>query len=271
MTQKPKPRGLLLDLDGVFYVGDTLIDGARQTIEFLRQQGIPHRYITNTTTLSQRALQTKLSNLGLPVEAREILSAPQAALLYLKNKGIQSAYLLLRDEVKKDFSEITESCEKPQAVVIGDIDDAWDYNCLNQAFKHIQNGAELIALHKNKFWQTPDGLRLDIGAFVAGLEYATGITATVVGKPSHAFFEQALKALELPAEKVAMIGDDIDSDVGGAQRSGITGILVKTGKYREAYAAASDIKPDLILPSIKQLPEQLFSSNGIIGSMDPPH
>lgn len=248
-------RGLLLDLDGVFYVGNRLLDGAVEAIEFLQQQKIPHCYITNTTTRSQQALHDKLTMLGLPIAAHEILSAPQAALTYLKDKGISSAYLLLREEVKADFAAIDQNSDSPEAVIIGDIGSGWDYERLNQAFLHITHGAELIALHKNKFWEASDGLRLDIGAFVAGLEYATGREAVITGKPSAAFFEQAANSLRLNASEVAMVGDDIDSDVGGAQGCGILGILVKTGKYREAYTNASPIKPDLTLKSIAELPQ----------------
>lgn len=115
------------------------------------------------------------------------------------------------------------------------------------------NGAELIALHKNKFWQTQTGLRMDIGAFVAGLEYVTGKPATVIGKPAGAFFQMALQPLGLPVSHVAMVGDDIDSDVGGAQQVGLVGVLVKTGKYREDYVANSLVRPDMLIDSVADL------------------
>lgn len=115
------------------------------------------------------------------------------------------------------------------------------------------NGAELVALHRNKFWQTEAGLQMDIGAFVAGLEYVTGKSATVLGKPSPEFFAAALSRIGLKPGETAIIGDDIDTDIGTAQTLGIMGILVKTGKYRAAYAQASGITPDLVLDSIADL------------------
>ncbi len=249
--------GLLLDLDGVFYIGHQLIDGAIEAIEFLRQHNIPRLYITNTTTRSQKALFEKMQDLGLPIDQEEILSAPQAALDYLKQQKIDSAYLLLRDEVKADFQTIEQKSAQPQAVVIGDIGSRWRYALLNQAFLYLMDGAQLIALHKNKFWQAEEGLRLDIGAFVAGLEYATDTQAIIIGKPSPAFFEQAVHRLGLPKNRIAMLGDDIDTDVGGAQAFGLQGILVKTGKYRASYAQASGITPDAQLESIADLPALL--------------
>jgi HAD superfamily hydrolase (TIGR01458 family) len=138
-------------------------------------------------------------------------------------------------------------------VVIGDIGNAWTYDLLNNVFRLVTNGAELVALHRNKFWQTEAGLQMDIGAFVAGLEYVTGKTATVTGKPSPEFFAAALSRIGLKPGEVAMIGDDIDTDIGAAQAQGMMGILVKTGKYREAYVRASKIKPDLVLDSIADM------------------
>ena len=121
----------------------------------------------------------------------------------------------------------------------------------------VMAGAELIALHKAKYWQTQDGLQVDIGAFVAAVEYATGKEATIIGKPSPAFFQAAVQELDCPRDEIVMIGDDIDADVGGAQKCGIRGILVRTGKYRQEYVSASAITPDAVLDSIAQLPRYL--------------
>jgi HAD superfamily hydrolase (TIGR01458 family) len=116
------------------------------------------------------------------------------------------------------------------------------------------NGAKLVAMHRNKYWQTENGLRMDIGAFVAGLEYVAGCEAMVIGKPSQEFFKLAIQSLGLPTPNVAMIGDDIEADVGGAQAAGLTGILVRTGKYRADTVARSTVRPDADLDSIADLP-----------------
>ena len=142
----------------------------------------------------------------------------------------------------------------PARLVVGDIGAQWSYPLMDRAFRELMNGAELVAMHKNRYFQTGDGLRLDIGCFVAGLEFATGHTAIIVGKPSPDFFQLGLESLGLPAENVAMVGDDIDSDVGGSQAIGIAGILVRTGKYREAYAKESEVRPDAVIDSIADLP-----------------
>ena len=252
-------KGLLLDLNGVFYTGEQLLKGAIEAIEFLKSNKVPHRFITNTTTESLDTFHNKLTQMGLPIDKSEIISSPYAAVLYLRQRGKPKCHLLLAEDTKKDFAAFPVSDTEPDFVVIGDMGDRWNYHILNQAFQLLSNGAELIALHKGKYWQVEDGLRLDIGAFVTGLEYATGKTATVIGKPDSAFFQLALEELGLPNENVAMVGDDIDSDVGGAKLVGLTGVLVKTGKYREESAARSEVQADAVLESIADL-KQIFEN-----------
>jgi HAD superfamily hydrolase (TIGR01458 family) len=254
MPQQKNFKGVLIDLDGVLYVGDSVIDGAHEAIDYLRRHNIPRRYITNTTTRSIETLQRKLIELDFSIDADEIISAPYASVLYLRQQDEPSCWLLLADDVKRDFSEFDETEDAPDYIVIGDIGDAWSYDLLNRVFQQIMQGSRLIALHRSKFWQTERGLQLDIGAFVAGLEYASGKDALIIGKPSPSFFRLALDDLGVPAGNTVIIGDDIDSDVGGGQACGLSGILVKTGKYRADYAAASGVEPDLLLDSVAQLP-----------------
>ncbi len=252
-----KISGLLFDLDGVIYVGDQVIDGAVETIRTVQERSIPHRFVTNTTTKSRDALSRKMQAMGLPVQAHEILSAPYAARVYLRQRQPHSCYFLVSEAVRDEFREFTTSETDPEVVVVGDIGRAWNYDLMNQLFGLLMGGAELIALHKGKYWQTADGLRMDIGAFVAGLEYVTGVDATVIGKPSPAFFQSAILELGCPAEEIVMVGDDIESDIGGAQRCGLRGFLVRTGKYRPEILAASSITPDAVLDSIVNLNEYL--------------
>lgn len=245
-------RGVLCDLDGVLYVGEQAIEGAVEAIHTLQERQIPHRYVTNTTTQSREALSQKLQRLGFPIKADEILSAPAAACVYLRQRQARACYFAVSEAIRDEFNEFPSVDTAPDVVVIGDIGRAWNYDLMNHLFQMIMDGAELVAMHKGKYWQTSEGLRVDIGAFIAGLEYVTGTTATLVGKPSPAFFQAAAHELGCPTDDIVMIGDDIESDVGGAQQSGIRGILVKTGKYREEVEAASSVVPDAIFDSIAQ-------------------
>lgn len=250
-------KGILFDLDGVLYVGSRAIEGAAEAVGKIRASGMPCRFVTNTSTLSLASLQQKINALGFSISADEIISAPQATILYLKHQHNPVCRLLLADDVKKDFKELRQSDTDANYIVIGDIGDAWSYALLNEVFNCLMHGAKLIAIHKNRFWQTELGLQMDIGGFIDGLEYASGVKAMIIGKPSLDFFKIALDDMGLNPDEVAIIGDDIDVDVGGGQQAGLKGILVKTGKYRQSYAEASTIKPDLLIDSIADLPAAL--------------
>jgi HAD superfamily hydrolase (TIGR01458 family) len=254
MNTLSSTKGILFDLDGVLYVSSSAIDGAIEAIKKIRTSGMPCRFVTNTSTLSLASLHKKIQQLGFSIPENEIISAPQAALLYLRQLQDPVCRFLLADDVKKDFAEFRQSNTEAEYIVIGDIGNAWSYDLLNEVFNCLMHGAKLIAIHKNRFWQTEHGLQMDIGGFVDGLEYASGTKAMIIGKPSKDFFQIALDHMGLQANQAAMIGDDIDADIGGAQQAGLQGILVKTGKYRKSYADLSAITPDLIIDSVAELP-----------------
>lgn len=259
MVHPESIRGLLIDLDGVLYVGERPIAGARAALEALRSRGIARRFVTNTTTRTAAEVVAKLRALGFAVDDAEVFSAVTATRTFLRaaGDGRPSVHLLVRDSVKSEFAEFPQDREHPDFVVVGDIGAAWSYELMNRAFRQLMHGAELVAMHRNRFFETEDGLRLDIGAFVAGLEAVTGKRARIIGKPSRDFFQLGLDALRLPAEQVAMVGDDIDSDVGGARDAGLGGLLVRTGKYREDDVRGSAVTPDAVLDSIADLPAWL--------------
>lgn len=257
MTELKCIRGFLFDLDGVLYVGGQAIEGAGEALKKIRRCGYSCRFITNTSTLSLASLQRKLQGLGFAIPKEEIFSAPQVVLRYLRSRGDPVCHLLLAEEVKRDFSEFRQSELQADYVVVGDIGEGWNYRVLNRVFCLLFEGAELIAVHKNRFWQTEEGLKMDLGGFVAALEYASDKQAKIIGKPAPDFFRLAVQDMGFAPSQVAIVGDDIDADVGGGQAAGLVGILVKTGKYRESYVSASCIRPDLVIGSIRELPQAL--------------
>lgn len=252
-------RGILFDLDGVLFVGESAIPGAAETIRKLKQRGIAMRFITNTTAKHRTTIWNMLRKLGFDVEQHEIITTPGVAASYLLRRGRISCWPVVSDDVRAEFAsfEITE--DRPQAIVIGDIGPKWDYALMNRLFNMVTEGSEIVALHKGKSWRTEKGLQIDIGAFVAGLEYAAGKTATVIGKPSELFFELAVKAIGLPKSGLIMVGDDIDNDVMGAQQVGLPGILVKTGKYNPVLVEGSSVTPDAVIGSVANIWELLDS------------
>lgn len=252
-------EGLLLDLDGVLVVSWKPIDGAIDTIARLRERGIPFRIMTNTTSHSRVDLSEQLRGSGFDIPAYEILTAPAATGAYLRAHYPGSrVYLLGETGVAQDLDGVTLVDDEPaDVVVIGGADEAFIFGNFNKAFRMLLGGASLVAMHRNFSWLTDEGLCLDAGAYVLGLEAATGLTAAITGKPSPDFFESGLDSLGLPAERVAMVGDDLDHDVLAAQTMGMTGVLTRTGKFRQERVDASDDRPDHVVDSIADVPVAL--------------
>ena len=250
--------GILFDLDGVIYQGDSLISGAKDSINLLRQNNIPCRFITNTTRMTKKNLVTKFQAMGLTLKVNEVFAAPHAAVEYCKNMDYTTIGLVVPDnEMEEDFIDFDLHAENPQAIVLGDMGNLFTYDLLNVLFKKILNGAEIVAMHKNKYWHSGNGLTLDLGAFVAALEFATEKEAVVIGKPNPHLFQLAVKPWGLSFQSIYMVGDDIKGDIGGANNVGMQSILVKTGKYREESLKRSEITPDFIINSVADLPELL--------------
>ena len=210
-------RAICLDLAGVLYQGPRLLPGAQDALQRLRATGLPLRFVTNT---SQRNRSQILSDL---------FTAPQAAHDYLTRRGL-TPYCLFHPNLEEEFSDLEG--KQPDAVLIGDAGRKFTYEHLDQAFRLLHDGAPLIAIGENRYYQLDDGLHLDAGPFVRALEYAANCKAIITGKPSPAFFEQVLADLGTRPEYTLMVGDDVHGDVEGALNSGMQACLVQTGKYR---------------------------------------
>ncbi|WP_029523067.1 TIGR01458 family HAD-type hydrolase [Persephonella sp. KM09-Lau-8] len=251
MIDFKKIKGFLLDLDGVLYIIDKPIEGAQETLKKLKEK-YPVRFITNTTTRPRKVVYQKLIKMGFDVKEEEIFSALEATKQFLKEKDA-GAFLILTDLALEDMKDIKK--EPVEYVVIGDARDNFTYENMNKAFRYLMDGAELLAAAKNKYFRDKDGkLSLDCGAYIVGLEFATGKKAKLIGKPNKDFFLLAVKSMGLKPEEVAVIGDDIESDVKGAMDAGLKGILVKTGKFTP-QDLEKGIKPDLIIENINQILE----------------
>jgi HAD superfamily hydrolase (TIGR01458 family) len=249
--------GLLLDLSGVIYVQDEAVPGAAEALERLRSDGIPIRLVTNTTMRPRSSILERLERLGIEADPAELLTPATLAASRCAEAGYESVSLVVLDELREDLEGLEERGDSVDAVIVGDLGEGWDYDVLNRAFRQLMDGADLIALQKNRYWETAGGLSLDAGPFVSALEYATGREAEVVGKPSPPFFELALGELGTSADRAAMVGDDVEADVGGAMEAGLAGILVRTGKYREDLVKESGIAPTATVDSIADVPALL--------------
>jgi HAD superfamily hydrolase (TIGR01458 family) len=248
--------GVLLDIDGVLTVSWEPIPGAVETLGWLRERGIPFRLITNTTTHARDELAATLREAGFDVRPEEVVTAVVATASYLRTHHPGAGVFVLSDgDPRRDLEGVRlVGLEEAEVVVLGGACEDFSYPTINRVFQRLMAGATLVGMHRNLYWRTSEGLQLDAGAYVAGLEEATGRPAAICGKPARAFFEEALRLLGVPAERAAMVGDDVVNDVLGAKRAGLTGVLVRTGKFLPSDLEREGEGPDAVLDSIAHLP-----------------
>ena len=246
-------RGLVLDADGVIVLKGAPLPGSVEAIRALQERHIPFRVVTNFSQLHRTSLAGWFAKAGLTIDPGAMITASSATAAYTASAHAGSALFVLaaadaarefdgQHRVTADEAEVLPA-GSVSAVVIGDAGDDLSYRNLDVAFRLVRGGAELLAMHRNPWWLTDAGETLDAGGFVAGLEFATGRHARVLGKPSPEVFRQAIAGLRadlderLPAFSFAMVGDDPLADVAAAQRVGLRGVLVLSGKTRRADLA----------------------------------
>jgi HAD superfamily hydrolase (TIGR01458 family) len=249
---------ILLDVDGVLHVSGVPIPGAADAVHRLRANGHRLRFVTNTTIRSRSQLADLLRSNGIEVEDDEVQTAASTAVRVLKGRRVLA---LTMHALVHDLEGLELVGEEADAVLLGGADETpetnlvFSYMNLARAFQELEMGADLYCLHRNRWWQTKHGPFLDSGAFVAGLEYAAQVEATVLGKPSPEYFTAALEALDADREMTWMVGDDLESDIAGAHGVGMRTVLVRTGKFRPDIVERSRVQPDGIVSSLAQLPE----------------
>jgi len=252
---------VLLDIDGVLTVSWRPLPGAAEAMRWLHDHEVAVRLVTNTSSATRREIARRLGDAGLPVDTDHIITAVSAAAHFLVATHPGAGCLVVNEgDLTEDLVGVEQvDAGRAGVVLLGGAGPTIGYRQLNQAFELALAGVPLVALHRNTRFQTSDGLALDMGAFLLGLESAAGVEATVVGKPAPAFFRAALDEVGTGADQAVMVGDDIDSDVLGAQASGITGVLVRTGKFRSADLERAPGRPDHVIDDIGRLPELLDS------------
>lgn len=248
-------KGVLLDITGVLYeAGEgagTAIPGSVEAVERLKEAGIPVRLVTNETCSTRKVLVEKLHHHNFSICETDIFSPVPAVVSVLKEQGL-IPHLLVHPEIECEFSEVLTG--HPTCVVIGDADEVFSFSNMNKAFKLLMSleKPRLFALGYGKYYKLKGELQLDVGAFASALEFACDIKSEVVGKPSPQFFAAALSDMGVSAAEAVMVGDDIVSDVGGAQKCGMRGVLVRTGKYIPACENHPTVKPHFIANNLSE-------------------
>ena len=254
-------RAVLADIDGVLTVSWRALPGAAAALRALRESGYKIALLTNTSSRTRNWIAATLRDQGFPVADADIFTVAGLTAAYLTRHHPGARCVVLNDgDLSTELPGVTivgEEDPRPDVVVLGGAGPQFNYPTLNRVFGHLRRGADLVAMNANLYWQTDQGLMLDTGAFLPGLERAAGVTAVVTGKPAEAFFNTALEAVGVAPAQAVMVGDDIDNDVLAAQRLGVTGVLVRTGKYQASTTSASAVAPDFVLDSVADLPALL--------------
>jgi len=249
-------RAVLLDIDGVLTVSWRPLPGAVGAVTRLRDAGFAVALVTNTTSRTRAWMASTLAAAGFPVGIDDIFTAPTITAAYLARHHPGARCLLLNSgDIAEDLAGVTLTDDtEADVVILGGAGPEFSYAALNRVFGCLLGGARLVAMGRTLYWRTDTGMQLDTGAFLAGLEQASGVTAEVTGKPAAAFFATALDALGAAAAQTVMAGDDIQADVLAAQDHGLTGVLVRTGKYRPETLRSAPGVPDHVIDSVADLP-----------------
>ncbi len=256
MTDLPRVDGLLLDMDGVIMISWRALPGAVEALARLRAAGLPLRLLTNTTEKTGAEMAAQLRRIGFDVTAAEVLTAAAAAAAYLRAEHPGARVFLLGDGRPADLEgvDLVGLDEEPEVILLSGSDPSFTFETFNRVYRALLGGAALVAMHRNLAWMTDEGIRLDAGAYLYGLERALGREAVVAGKPAPSAFAAGLRSLGVPASAALMVGDDLENDVLAAQAVGMAGVLVRTGKYREELLASAPGTPDHVIDSIADLP-----------------
>lgn len=249
--------GLLLDLEGVLYEEGKAIPGAVETVRLLGQRGFALRFLTNTTTRPRSQIVERMKAMGFDVRPDQVFTPALAARQILGQEKIRRVHVAAAPEFVEDLGVFYFVDEKPETVIMGDLYTDFTWERLNELFSMLMDGARLVALHRNRYCRRDAKLALDLGPFVAALEYAADIESLVVGKPSRSFFSSAVGDMGLDLDSVIMVGDDIEADIGGALAAGLRAIQVETGKYSPRDDDQPSVRPSARMSSIADLPEWL--------------
>jgi len=251
--------GVLLDISGVLKDGKTAIPGSVEAVRKLREARLQIRLLTNETQMPRQTLAAALTDLGFCVQERDIIPPCPALIALLKRENMRP-HLLVHPSVLQEFDGIDQS--NPNCVVVSDAADIFTYENLNEAFRILidMEKPRLFSLGRGRYYSDNGVLVLDVGVFTAALEYAADIQAEVIGKPQPEFFMSALRDMRVDPTEAVMIGDDIVSDVGGAQHCGLTGVLVRTGKYRPSDEKHPTVHPDAIVDDLAQAVDLILKS-----------
>jgi HAD superfamily hydrolase (TIGR01450 family) len=250
-----KKKVAFLDLDGTIYMGDDLIPGAKEFLDYLEEKGIFFYFLSNNSSRSKADYVKKLSALDIHTDEEGIILSTDGVIAYLLERNIKEIYVVGTTSMNQMFIEAGFDLESsnPSFVILG-FDTEITYEKLKEAALFIQNGVELIATHPDLVCPTPDGFIPDTGAMLALFEKATNKKPLkIFGKPNPEMITHILKKHNVSPEFVVMIGDRIYTDMELARRIPCDSILVLSGETKRGDLASIEVRPTLIVESVADL------------------
>jgi HAD superfamily hydrolase (TIGR01450 family) len=261
VVRRPRQRfqGYAFDLDGTVYLGDALLPSAAETIADIRAHGGRVVFVTNKPLSSAAEYAQKLTRLGVPADAEDVVTAVDSLLLYLSEHHPRARVLTIAEPLVEQilneagWSVVSDPAEAEIVVVA--FDRTFDYAKLEAAYRAVRHqGATIVATNPDPYCPTPDGGLPDCAAMLAALEACTGARAeAVLGKPSETMGRALLERLGTAPEDAALVGDRLSTDVAMGQRVGMAGVLVLSGATEAAAIAASEVTPDYVVEGIHRL------------------
>lgn len=249
-------QALLIDIDGTIYFKGQLIDGAVNFLKELKENNVTIRYLTNTTSIAPHKIVERLNNYGLDISAQECFTPITAANVYLEQHSTLSYYVAASPHIQHEFDQSRWDDINPDCVVLGELSEICSYEELNKIFTFVSNGSALLSTsYSPYFYASTDEKKMDTGAFARMFEASLQIKAEIIGKPAPLFYQMALGSIDAEASSCLAIGDDIDTDILGANQADIFSVLVRTGKYDEDYVEASSVTPNATIMNLSEARE----------------
>ncbi|WP_099209601.1 HAD-IIA family hydrolase [Thermococcus henrietii] len=259
--------GIVFDMDGVLYRGNRPIEGSREVIKYLKEKGIPFVFLTNNSTKTPEAYRQKLLSMGIDVPAERIVPSGLATRLYMaKHLKPGKVFVIggegLHEEMKRlgwgvvSIGECREGKWKEIEHVVVGLDPELTYEKLKYGTLAIRNGASFIGTNPDTTYPAEEGLYPGAGAIIASLKASSEREPLIIGKPNEPAYEVVMEKLG-PVDEVWMVGDRLDTDIAFAKRFGMKAIMVLTGVSTLEDVERSEIKPDLVLPSVRELLDYL--------------
>lgn len=252
-------KGVIFDIDGTLILNNQPLPGATDTVNSLRNMGVEMRFVTNTTGRTPEQLGKALREFGFEVKDSEILTSVGACVHFLKQNYVGKAgYLEIPEGIQDQFAGIVQTTERPAFVVMGDLDEGFDYAVLNRIFNYMRNGAQLVTFHRNTYFFREGKTWLDSGAFTIAFENITKQKAVITGKPAPMMFQNALSSMKLKKKEVLVIGDDVSTDIVGARKAGMSFFLVRTGKFKQEDLGGYEIDPKYVISDLRCIRQDLI-------------